>query len=127
MTDAAMKEANDAFHKQISSQVTRITSELHKLEHLLSAGMVDRRVLSEFRDAVNKVRQTSWHVECWLDGDVRDLSSLLIEERIRAMSQLTRHLISDLQTSEQKFAGLTTLRDSIQKLERMLQEQVVTT
>jgi len=127
MTDAAMKEANDAFHKQISSQVTRITSELHKLEHLLSAGMVDRRVLGEFRDAVNKVRQTSWHVECWLDGDVRDLSSLLIEERIRAMSQLTRHLISDLQTSEQKFAGLMTLRDSIQKLERMLQEQVVTT
>ena len=127
MTDAAMKEANDAFHKQISSQVTRITSELHKLEHLLSAGMVDRRVLGEFRDAVNKVRQTSWHVECWLDGDVRDLSSLLIEERIRAMSQMTRHLISDLQTSEQKFAGLMTLRDSIQKLERMLQEQVVTT
>ena len=127
MTDAAMKEANDAFHKQISSQVTRITSELHKLEHLLSAGMVDRRVLSEFRDAVNKVRQTSWHVECWLDGDARDLSLLMIEERIRAMSQLANHLTSDLQTSEQKFTGLTALRDSVQKLDRVLQEQVVTT
>src|SRR5881227_694789 len=127
MTDAAMKEANDAFHKQISSQVTRITSELHKLEHLLSAGMVDRRVLTEFRDAVNKVRQTSWHVELWLDGDLRDLSSLMIEERIRAMSQLANHLASDLQTSQEKFSGLNILRDAMQKLDRALNEPLVTT
>ena len=127
MTDSAIKEANDAFHKQITSQVARITGELHKLEQLLSAGMVDRRVLTEFRDAVNKVRQTSWHVELWLDGDLRDLSSLMIEERIRAMSQLANHLASDLQTSQEKFSGLNVLRDAMQKLDRALNEPMVTT
>ena len=126
MTDSAIKEANDAFHKQITSQVARITGELHKLEQLLSAGMVDRRVLTEFRDAVNKVRQTSWHVECWLDGDLRDLSCLMIEERIRAMSQLANHLASDLQSSQEKFNGLSNLKDSVQKLDRILSEQLVT-
>ena len=126
MTDSAIKEANDAFHKQITSQVARITGELHKLEQLLSAGMVDRRVLTEFRDAVNKVRQTSWHVERWLDGDLRDLSCLMIEERIRAMSQLANHLASDLQTSHEKFSGLSNLKDSVQKLDRVLSEQMVT-
>ena len=54
MTDAviresALQEANHAFTKQVTDQVARITSELHRLEQLLSAGMVDRRVLSEFR------------------------------------------------------------------------------
>ena len=126
MTDSAIKEANDAFHKQITSQVARITGELHKLEQLLSAGMVDRRVLTEFRDAVNKVRQTSWHVERWLDGDLRDLSCLMIEERIRAMSQLANHLASDLQTTKEKFTGLSSLKDSVQKLDRVLGEQLVT-
>src|SRR5947209_8945237 len=123
MTDSAIKEANDAFHKQITSQVARITGELNRLEQLLSAGMVDRRVLTAFRDAVNKVRQTSWHVELWLDGDLRDLSALMVEERIRAMSQLANHLASDLQSAQEKFTGLNILKDSIQKLDRALNEQ----
>jgi hypothetical protein len=87
MTDAVIKEsaiqeANHAFTKQVTNQVARITSELHRLEQLLSAGMVDRRVLSEFRYAVDSARKTGWQVEKWLDGDNRELSTMITEERI---------------------------------------------
>jgi phage-related protein len=125
MTQAALKEADNAFSKQISTQVARITGELNRLEQLLSAGLVDRRVLVEFRDAVNKVRKTSWHVQCWVDGDLQSLASTMIEERIRTASHLASHLASDLQTSPEKFSGLRTLKDSIQRLDQVLDEVIV--
>jgi hypothetical protein len=125
MTEGAIKQADDAFSKQVSGQVLRITGELNKLEQLLSAGMVDRRVVAEFRDAVDRVRQTSWQVQCWMDGDLQTLSSKLIEERIRAASQLANQLAADLQASRRNFSGLPTLKDSMQKLERVLEESAV--
>src|SRR5215471_1870853 len=123
MTEGAIKQANDAFSKQVSAQVTRITGELSRLEKLLSAGMVDRRVVAEFRDAVDKVSKTSRNVQCWVDGDLQSLSSSMIEERIRAASQLVSHLTSDLQGTQEKFAGLPILKDSIQKLQQVLTNQ----
>jgi len=122
MTEVAIKQANDAFSKQISAQVARITGELNRLEQLLSAGMVDRRVVAEFRDAVDKVRKTSWHVQYWMDGDLQGLSSSMIQERIRTASQLANFLASDLQENSRKFSGLPDLRDSINKLDAVLAE-----
>jgi phage-related protein len=125
MTETAIKDADTAFSRQISSQVARITGELNRLEQLLSAGMVDRRVLVEFRDAVNKVRKTSWHVQCWVDGDLDNLASTMIEERIRTASHLASNLASELQTSTGKLSGLRGLKDSIQRLDRVLDESIL--
>jgi len=47
----------------VTSQVQRVTNELTKLERLLQAGMVDRNVLEEFRQAVDQIRKTSWNVQ----------------------------------------------------------------
>lgn len=125
MTEVGIKQANDAFGRQVSAQVTRITGELNRLEQLLSAGMVDRRVVAEFRDAVDKVRKTSGHVQRWMDGNLQSLSLALVEERILAASQLANLLVSDLQTNKEKFSGTTQLRESIQKLDRVLAEEMV--
>lgn len=95
------------------------------MEQLLSAGMVDRRVLVEFRDAVNKVRKTSWHVQCWVDGDLDNLASTMIEERIRTASHLASNLASELQTSTGKLTGLRSLKDSIQRLDRVLDDSIL--
>ena len=122
MTEGAIKQANDAFSKQVSAQVSRITGELNRLDQLLSAGMVDRRVVAEFRDAVDRVRQTSWQVQCWMDGDLKALSSKLIEERIRAASQLANQLAFDLQYTTQQFSGLPGLRTAMGKLEEVIEE-----
>jgi hypothetical protein len=125
MTDAvireiAIKEANQAFGKQVTNQVARLTGELNRLEQLLSAGMVDRRVLSEFRYAVDKARQTGWQVQTWLDGDSRELSTMITEERIHCITRMTNQLASELEVEGKRFAGLDALRVAMQKLDSAL-------
>jgi hypothetical protein len=64
-------EANRAYAKLVTGQVTRVTNELLKLEQLLKAGMVDSSVLKDFRQAVDQVRKTSWSVEQMLQSGPR--------------------------------------------------------
>jgi hypothetical protein len=120
MNDDGLKEADKAFSQQVSSQVTRITGELNRLENLLSAGMVDRQVLTEFRDSVNRVRQTGWQVQTWLEGDSRALRALLIEDRVRVATRLANQLASELTANSKGFAGLAALKEAVQKLDSVL-------
>jgi hypothetical protein len=118
--EKAIQEANQAFSKQVTNQVARITSELNRLEQLLSAGMVDRRVLSEFRYAVDRARHTGWQVEKWLDGDNRELSAVITEERVRCITRMTKQLASELEVEGKEGAGLDLLREAMQKLDAVL-------
>ena len=121
MTETAIQEAHDAFGKMVSGQVARITSELNRLDQLLKAGRVDARVLSEFRYAVDRVRNSGWQVQVWLEGDTKALSVLLMEERIRLATRLAHQLATELTVGEsQDFLGLGSLRDAIAKLEEAL-------
>jgi hypothetical protein len=118
--ETAIKEANQAFSKQVTNQVARITGELNRLEQLLSAGMVDRRVLSEFRYAVDRARHIGWHVEKWLDGDNRELSAVIAEERIRCITRMTNQLASELEVEGTENKGLGSLREAMRKLDTVL-------
>ena len=40
MTEVGIKQANDAFGKQVTAQVGRITGELNRLEQLLSSPVI---------------------------------------------------------------------------------------
>ena len=125
MTDAVIKEsaiqeANQAFTRQVTNQVARITSELNRLEQLLSAGMVDRRVLSEFRYAVDSARKTGWQVEKWLDGGSRELSTMMIEERIQCITRMSNLLALELEVEAKQFAGVNSLQDALRKLDTAL-------
>jgi len=97
-SDSDLESANKAFKEQVSGQVRRATAELKKLEQLLSAGIVDRRVLTEFRDAVNRVRATSWNVECSLESTQKGepMAATLLQERVRLATQLNAQLAPDL-------------------------------
>jgi hypothetical protein len=120
MTGAAIGEANEAFGKMVSSQVARATRELNRLDELLKAGRVDGRVLSEFREAVNRVRTTGWQVHVWLEGDPRALSVLLMEERIRLATRLASQLAVEIGVGGREFLGLGSLKEAVQKLDRVL-------
>ncbi len=122
MTEALINEADKAFNKQVSDQVARITSELNRMEQLLSAGMVDQRVLTEFRDAVNRVRSTGWQVQNWLEGDPQTLQVMLTEERIRVTTRLATHLAAELSVSTAEFTGLSSLKEAVHKLDAVLPE-----
>jgi hypothetical protein len=128
MTDAVIKEsaiqeANQAFTRQVTNQVARVTGELNRLEQLLSAGMVDRRVLSEFRYAVDSARKTGWQVEKWLDGDSRELSTVMIEERIQCITRMSNLLALELEVEAKQFAGVSALKDAMRKLDSALATQ----
>ena len=128
MTDAVIKEsaiqeANQAFTRQVTNQVARITGELNRLEQLLSAGMVDRRVLSEFRYAVDSARKTGWQVEKWLDGDSRELSTVMIEERIQCITRMSNLLALELEVEAKQYAGVSALKDAMRKLDSALAAQ----
>jgi hypothetical protein len=123
MNDNGLKEADKAFSEQVTGQVARITAELNRLETLLSAGMVDRQVLTEFRDSVNRVRQTGWQVQTWLEGDSRALRALLIEDRVRVTTRMANQLASELASSAKGFEGLAALKEAVQKLDTVLPDQ----
>ena len=118
--ETAIQEANQAFSKQVTNQVARITQELNRLEQLLSAGMVDRRVLSEFRYAVDRARQTGWQVEKWLDGDSRELSAMITEQRVQCITRMTNHLASELEVETKHIEGMDAMREAMQKLDAVL-------
>jgi hypothetical protein len=110
---------DSAFKAQVNAQTERITAELNKLEQLLLAGMVDRRVLISFREAVNRIRQTSWSVQQWLDGvGEGGLPSMLLKERVRVTQQLATQLSRDLaepdiRTDEQDLESFKKAIDSL--------------
>jgi hypothetical protein len=123
MTDAvikesALKEANRAFGQQVTNQVARLTGELNRLEQLLTAGMIDRRVLGEFRYAVDRARQTGWQVQSWLDGDSRELSTMITEERIRCVTRMCNQLAAEMEAqSSVTYIGLDSMREAMRKLD----------
>jgi hypothetical protein len=117
----ALGEADSAFKDQISSQISRITAELRRMEDLLKFGMVDRRVLSEFRSAIDRVRTTGWQVERWLDHDERGLDVLLTEERIRLVTRMATQLASEPSLAAKSHQGLRALQDAVRKLHLALQ------
>ena len=114
--------ADSAFKAQVNAQAARITAELNKLEQLLRAGMVDRRVLISFREAVNRIRQTTWAVQQWLEGGEAALSTTLLKERIHITEQLATQLGSDLvqpgdtQVDQQELDSLTKAVQSLSLL-----------
>jgi len=115
--DAALREANHAFSKQVTNQVARLTGELNRLEQLLTAGMVDRRVLAEFRYSVDRARQTGWQVQSWLDGDGRELSTMITELRIRCITRMCTQLASEMVAQSGTYIGLDSMREAMRKLD----------
>jgi hypothetical protein len=84
----------------INFQLKRAGEELARLEHLMKGGNVDPRILREFRDSVDYVRKTAWAVQEWTERqlqhhDTRTLLPLIIVERIRRSTQLSRSILAD--------------------------------
>lgn len=47
----------------VTARLEAATGELHKLEELVKSDELDSRVLSEFRNAVDHIRSTTWAVQ----------------------------------------------------------------
>lgn len=89
----------------VNFQLKKTSFELVKLEQAMKAGSVDRRILIEFRDAVDYVGKTAWAVQEWQERelqkhDPQTLLPLITTERIRRATQLSKAIIADLAAHE---------------------------
>jgi len=118
---------NQADARSISGRLLASTSELQELEKLVRSGDFSPRVLSEFRSAVDNVRQTAWAVQNWIGlkeqkRDPYSVLSVLSEERVRRATQIARDLTVDLQSLEVglETQGLSELLRAVDSLRDVL-------
>jgi hypothetical protein len=98
--------SNIAYAPDIPTTLQSVTNELRRLEELLLlAEQLDPRILTDFRDVVNRIRHTAWAVHQYgeLIADEKEpnpIGSILAGERIRTVCQLCKLLNADLGHSE---------------------------
>jgi hypothetical protein len=93
--------------ERITNRVASAIAELHNLQELLASEDVDSRLLTDFRDALNRTRNTAWGVQQYLScrsiqADSTTLMQILAVERIRVAYQLGQTLLQDLQATDLK-------------------------
>jgi hypothetical protein len=90
------------------SRLEEAISELQRLHELLHSGELDSQILADFRDALNRVRNTAWAAQQYAnrkasDQDSNDVLSFLAKERIRATYHLCRAVNEDLKQTDIQF------------------------
>ena len=116
----------------ISRKLQNVTNELRQIQDLLtSQAGIDPRILSDFRDAVNRVRNTAWAVEQFAIAKTTETAPqnvlwLLAGERVRVAYQLCKLVQADLANREiqHQIGQLLQLRDATQELKRQLDATV---
>ena len=126
--------ANSAQPKDdsISVRLQVVTNELREIHELLTTSEeADHRILTDFRDALNRVRNAAWAVEQFAnskmtDTDPKTVISVLAGERVRVTYQLCRLVQGDLGNSQIKFqtGQLLELREATKDLVKKLDEAV---
>ncbi len=111
----------------LSTRLQNATQELREVQELLFSADLDSRILSGFRDAVNRIRTAAWAMEQYSeiranDKDPAKVFSLLAGERVRALYQLCRALQQDLANPEIRFqpGQLIQLHSAAQELVKQL-------
>jgi hypothetical protein len=89
----------------LTTRLQVANAELQDLERLVISGDLDPRVLSEFRNSVDHIRNTAWAVQQWIgakekSGDPYAVLPALTAQRVRRATQLANDLSLDLQTVE---------------------------
>jgi hypothetical protein len=107
----------------VSERLQAATEELQELEKLVISGDSSPRVLSDFRGAVDSIRQTAWAVQQWIelrnqDRDPYSVLGILAEERVRRATQINRDLTIDLESLEVGYEteGLAKLFRAVESL-----------
>ena len=99
MTEAATVKSRPA---GVSHRLAKAITELRRLQKLLLSGEgLDPRILTDFRDALNHVRNTAWSAHQYIASKSADLDStsvlsVLAGERIRVAYQLCQAIQGDL-------------------------------
>lgn len=117
---------------ETSRKLQGLNDELRLLEALLTAGVeFDPRILSEFRETMNRVRTTAWAMQQYIettanDRDPKKVLTLLAGERVRAAFQMCEAIRADLKNENVHFqkGQLLELNEVVQALAKELEKVV---
>ncbi len=115
-----------------SQKLQGLTDELRILQALFTAGVeFDPRILTEFRDTVNRVRTTAWAMQQYIettanDRDPKKVLTLLAGERVRAAFQMCEAIRADLKNDQVRFqkGQLLELNEAVLALAKDLEKLV---
>lgn len=90
---------------RITQQVVHAIEELKAIQDPILSGEVDSAVLSDFRDALNRVRNMAWAAQksaaaSFLEESPQNVASFLAAERVRAAYQLCRAIQDDVRRED---------------------------
>ena len=116
----------------VSARLEQVTNELREIQDLLISGNgVDPRILTDFRDAMNRIRNTAWAIQQYAESkttekDPQAVLSVLAGERVRLAYQLAKLVQADLANTEIQFqkGQLLRLHGAAEELARRLGEVV---
>lgn len=117
----------DNNQKRTQKRLQDITAELQELEKSVRLSSCAPRVLSEFRIAIDNIRQTAWAVQQWSDlqllhRDPYTVLDVLSKERVRRATQIAQDLTLDLESLELSYdtEGLAELFRAVEDLQERL-------
>jgi hypothetical protein len=114
----------------VSRRLAKAINELRALHKLLLSGEgLEPRILTDFRDALNHVRNSAWSAQQYIalrttEQDSTSVLSVLAGERVRAAYQLCQAIQADLKTSDIKYQTGQLIQ--LQNAAKALAEQVAT-
>jgi hypothetical protein len=112
---------------ELSTRLNRTNRDLKDLQYSVRTGMINVKVLVEFRRATECARQAGIAVQHWLEtqakgSDPYKLMSQVTGQRVEMATQLLHDIINDLDGGDLEFGtpGLPELHRTVQTLaERM--------
>jgi len=117
---------------EMSVQITRTIAELNQVEQALVVDRVDPRIIAQFHDAVEHIRQTGWSAVQWVQlnssgGDPFEVLPQLEAERMHMLRKLAHNVTADLDSgSVTRFTeGISDVYEVVQALYRGLRKIVI--
>src|SRR5205807_8695778 len=113
---------------ELASRLQKTDRELKDLQHSVKTGMIDVRVLMEFRQSIERARQASAAVQNGLEetqkgGDPFALLPRVMTERMRIATELLRAVTKDIEGGDVDFdtPGLVEFHKAL----KILQERLI--
>ena len=94
---------NPEENPELSSRLKKTNEELKHLQDSVKTGMINVKVLMDFRNATERARQASAAVQQWLEtqgkgSDPYKLMEQVMKQRLEMATQLIKDVTSDLES-----------------------------
>jgi len=117
---------------QMSTQIARTLAELNQVEQKLMLDKCDPRIIAQFHDAVEHIRQTAWSVVQWVElhstgGDPFEVLPQLEAERMHMLRKLAHNVTADLDSGSitRYTEGISDIYAVVEALYRGLRKIVI--